>query len=89
MNQFVWENNLLHTLFVFSTHFSIIEFDAPSETITQQTSAMRKAIDNVKQLTMFLQVNYTLKIWNSPSIALLHNFLLNSNVLVFPESKGD
>lgn len=43
-------NSLILMLLVFSTHFRIIKIDVPSSTIIQQATAMREAIDIVKQL---------------------------------------
>ena len=88
INDSVGPNGLVPTLLVFDDHPRMIEIDASSPTITQQAIAIRKAIDKVKQLIMFPQVNNALNTKNGPLTALVHDLPLNSDVLVFWESKA-
>ena len=88
INNSVGPNGLVPTLLVFGAHPRMIEMDAPSPTITQRAIAMRKAMDEVKRLTTSRQVNDALNTRNGPSTASVHDLPLNSDVLVFRESKA-
>ena len=88
INDSVGPNGLVPTLLVFGAHPRMIEMDAPSPTITQRAIAMRKAMDEVKRLTTSRQVNDALNTRNGPSTASVHDLPLNSDVLVFRESKA-
>lgn len=88
INDSVGPNGLVPTLLVFGAYPRMTELDAPSPTITQRATAMKKAMEEVKKLTALRQINDALNMRNGPSTVSVHDLPLNSEVLVFREGNA-
>ena len=85
MNDTVSPNGLVPTLLVFGAYPRMVELDAPSPSITQRSTAMRRAMDELRKMTASRQVNDALNTRNGPFTTMLHDLPFNSPVLVFRE----
>lgn len=88
INDSVGPNGLVPTLLVFGAYPRMTELDAPSPSITQRATAMRKAMDEVKKITASRQIRDALNMGNGPSTTSLQDLPLNSPVLVFREDNA-
>ena len=84
-NNSVGSNRLVPTLLVFGAYFWMTEIDAPLSIITQYTTAMQKAIEEVRKLVASCQVHDALNTWNRPFTSIVYDLPLNSLVLVYRE----
>jgi hypothetical protein len=89
LNDSINFDDLIFTLFVFDAYFRMIEMNASSSTIIQRFIAMRKAMNEVRKLNVIRQLNDALNIRNDSSSILIHNLLLNSDVLVYREKNNN
>lgn len=75
-------DGLVPTLLVYGTYPRMSEFDAPSTTVTQRTTALRKAIEEINSVKAKRQIQDTLNKRNGPNVNNIHELTLNSPVLV-------
>jgi hypothetical protein len=85
VNDTAGPNGLVLTLLVFGAYPRISTLDPPAPTITQQATAVRKAMAEVAKIRAERQVNNALNQRNSPSVKAIHDLPLNSDVLVWRE----
>jgi hypothetical protein len=78
-------DDFIFTLLVFEAYFRMIEIIDFSSTIIQRLIAMRKTMNEVRQLIVTRQLNDALNIRNDSFSILIHNLSLNSDVLVYRE----
>jgi hypothetical protein len=78
-------NSLVLTLLVFGAYSRISTLDPLTLTITQQATAVRKAITEVAKIRAERQVNNALNQRNSLSVKAIHDLPLNLDVLVWQE----
>jgi hypothetical protein len=82
VNNTAGPDSLVPTLLVFGAYPRISTLNPPASTITQQATAVRKAIAEVAKIRAKRQVNNALNQSNSPSVKAIHDLPLNSDVLV-------
>ena len=58
------------------------ELDPPAPSIIQRAAAIKKAIEEILKIRAKKQVNNILNQRNSPSITIIHDLPLNSDILV-------
>ncbi len=75
-------DGLVLTLLVFSTYLRMTKLDPLALSITARMTAVHKAMAKITKLQAYKSVNDALHYWNRPDTALLHDLLLNSEVLV-------
>ena len=85
LNDSAGSNGLVPTLLMFGAYSRMTETDAPSPTITQRATVMRKVMNEIRRLHASRQVNDALNTRNGPSIISIHDLPINSPVLVFRE----
>jgi hypothetical protein len=83
LNDSAGPDGLIPTLLV----SRMIETDAPPASITQRAAAMQKAMEEVKKLRAKRQINDALHMRNGPKVDAVHDFPLNSEVLVWREGQ--
>ena len=76
-------NELMFTLFVFDVYFCMIELNAFFSILTQRAAAMRKIINEIKRLIVSRQMSDVFNTRNEFSTIAIHDFSLNSSVLMF------
>ena len=76
-------NELMFTLFVFDVYFCMIELNAFFFILTQRTAAMRKIINEIKRFIVLRQMNDVFNTRNEFLTIAIHDFLLNSSILMF------
>ena len=76
-------NELMFTLFVFDVYFRIIELNAFFFILTQRTTAMRKIMNEIKRFIVSRQINDVFNTRNEFSTIAIHDFSLNSSILMF------
>ena len=75
-------NRLVLTLLVFSAFPWMSELDPPALLIIQHTAAVKKVINEIKELCAKMQVQKVLNYWNGPLITVIYDLLINSKVLI-------
>ena len=85
VNDTTGPDGLVPTLLVYSTLPRIVEYDTPLLSITQHSTALKKAISEIQKLRVKRLVTETLNARNGLSIIDIHNLVLNSNILVWRE----
>ena len=85
INDSVGPNGLVPTLLVFGAYPRITNLDAPSLTVTQRATAVKKAIEEIRKLYTKRQVTDALSIQNGPRIDAIYDLPPNSQVLVWRE----
>ena len=83
INDLIDFNELMFTLFVFDVYFRMIELNAPFSILTQRAAAMRKIMNEIKHFIVSRQMSDVLNIRNEFSTIAIHDFSLNSSVLMF------
>ena len=76
-------NELMFTLFVFDVYFRMIELNAFFFILTQRAAAMRKIMNEIKRFIVSRQMNDVFNTRNEFSTIAIHDFSLNSSVLMF------
>ena len=89
INDLIDFNELMFTLFVFDVYFRMIELNASSSILTQRTAAMRKIMNEIKRLIVLRQMNDAFNTRNEFSTIAIHDFSLNSSVLMFRKNVAD
>jgi hypothetical protein len=89
INDSIELDDLIFILLVFEVYLRMIEINASSFTITQQTIAMRKAMKEVQKFIATRQMNDALNTGNDFVTILIHELSLNSSVLMFREDKDN
>ncbi len=82
VNDTTGPDSLVLTLLVFSAYLRMTKLDPLALLITARVTAVRKAMAEITKLRACKSVNDALYHWNGPDTALLHDLLLNSEVLV-------
>jgi hypothetical protein len=85
INDTAGPDGLVPTLLVYSALPRIVEYDTPSPTVTQRSTALKKAMSEIQKLQAKRQVDDTLNTRNGPSITDIHDLTLNSDILVWRE----
>ncbi len=85
VNDTTGPDSLVPTLLVFSAYPHIAKLDPPTPSITERAMAIRKAMAEITKLQAYKSVNNALRHRNGPDMTLLHDLLLNSEVLVWQE----
>ena len=75
-------NGLVPTLLVYGAYLRINKLDPFAPSIMDRVAAIRKAMAEIVKLWAKQTVNNALYHRNRPNITLVHNLLLNSEVLV-------
>ena len=78
-------NELMFTLFVFDVYFRMIELNAFFFILTQRAAAMRKIMNEIKRFIVSRQMSDVFNTRNEFSTIAIHDFSLNSSVLMFRE----
>ena len=76
-------NELMFTLFVFNFYFRMIELNAFFFILTQRAAAMRKIMNEIKRFIVSRQMNDVFNTRNEFSTIAIHDFSLNSSILMF------
>jgi hypothetical protein len=85
VNDTAGPDGLVLTLLVFGAYPRISTLDPPAPTITQQATAVRKAMAEIAKIRAEKQVNNALNQRNGLSVEAIHNLPLNSDVLIWQE----
>jgi hypothetical protein len=85
INDTAGPDGLVPTLLVYGALPRMVEYDAPSPTVTQRSAALRKAMAEIQKLRAKRQVTDALNTRNGPSTTDIHDLTLNSDVLVWRE----
>lgn len=88
VNNTAGPDGLVPTLLVFGAYPRMHAMDPPSPTIIQRAAAIEKAMKEVRTLYAERQVNDALNTRNGPMVSVLHDLLLNSDVLVWREGNA-
>ena len=88
INDTAGPDGIVPTLLVFGAYPRLVEGSAPSPTISQRALAMKKAMEEVRNLRAKRQVNDALQQRNGPLTESIMDLPVNSNVLVWRESPG-
>ena len=83
INDLIDFNELMFTLFVFNVYFRIIELNVFFFILTQRTTAMRKIMNKIKSFIVSRQINDVFNTRNEFSTIAIHDFSLNSSILMF------
>jgi len=75
-------NRLVPTLLVYRAYPRISNLGPPTPSITERAAIIRKAIAKIVKLQAKQTVNNALYYRNGPNTTLVHNFPLNSKVLI-------
>ena len=82
-------NELMFTLFVFDVYFCMIELNAFFFILTQRIIAMRKIMNKIKCFIVSRQINDVFNTRNEFSTIAIHDFSLNSSILMFRKNVTD
>ena len=82
INDSAGPDGLIPTLLVYGAYPRMSEFDAPSPTVTQRATAIKKAMAEIHKLRAKRQVANALNTRNGPNTDDIHRLELNSLVLV-------
>lgn len=82
VNETVDPSSLVFTLLVFSIYLRMHIFNSQAVSVSQQTVAIKHAIDEVWKIRAERQVSNALNTRNGLLINDLHDLLLNSNVVI-------
>ena len=86
VNNTTGPNRLVPTLLVYGAYPRMSNLDPPAPSITNRAAAIRKAMAEIVKLRAKQAVNSALHHRNGPDTTLVHNLLLNSEVLIWRES---
>jgi hypothetical protein len=85
INDTAGPNGLVPTLLVFGAYPRMAESDAPSPTVTQRASAIKRAMEAVRKLRAERQVADALNMRNGPNTSAIQDLPQGSLVLVWRE----
>jgi hypothetical protein len=85
INNIVSLNGLVLMLLVFGAYPQMSEFDPPAPSISQQATAIKRAMEEVSKIRAQKQVDDALNQRNGPSVTAIHDLPINSDVLVWRE----
>jgi hypothetical protein len=85
VNDTAGPDGLVPTLLVYGALPRMVEYDAPSPSVSQRSLALKKAMSEIQKLRAKRQVTDALNTRNGPSTANIHELALNSDVLVWRE----
>jgi hypothetical protein len=85
INDSAGPDGLVPTLLVFGAYPRMIESDAPSPTVAQRTTAIKKAMAEIHKLRAERQIADALNTRNGPMTNEVHSLLPSSPVLVWRE----
>ena len=86
INNTAGPDKLVPTLLVYRAYPRISNLDPPAPSVTDRAAIIRKAIAEIVKLRAKQTVNSALHHRNGPDTTLIHDLLLNSEVLVWRES---
>jgi hypothetical protein len=89
INDSAGPDSLVPTLLVFGAYLKIIESDAPSLTVAQKATAIKKAMAEIHKLRAKRQVANALNTRNRPMTNVIHSLLPSSPVLVWREGNTE
>jgi hypothetical protein len=89
LNDSIDSNDLISTLLVFDAYSRMIEINVSSSTIIQRFIAMRKAMNEIRKLSVTRQLNDALNTRKNSSSILIHNLSLNSDIFVCREKNDN
>jgi hypothetical protein len=81
-------NRLVPTLLVYGAYLRMTNLDPPAPSITDRATAIRKAMSKIAKLRAKQAINSALNHRNRPNTTLVHDLLLNSEVLVWRKSRN-
>ncbi|KAI1001498.1 hypothetical protein K3495_g6700 [Podosphaera aphanis] len=87
VNDTAGPNGIVPTLLVFGAYPRMTESDPPAPSIFQRAAAIKSAMKEVRIIHAKAQVQSALRMRNGPEISALKDLPLNSQVLVWRESK--
>jgi len=82
INDTAGPDGIIPILLVYGALPRISEYDPPLPLVAQRLNALRKAIEEIKRIRASHEVARALNARNRPSMADIHELLLNSEVLV-------
>jgi hypothetical protein len=82
INDTTGPNGLVPTLLVYSALPRIVKYNTLSPTITQRSTALKKAILEIQKLRAKRQVDNALNTRNGLSITNIHELILHLDILV-------
>ena len=85
INDSAGPDGLIPTLLVFGAYPRMSEHDAPTPTVSQRASAIKKAMAELQKIRAQHQVYGALNTRNGPGTTSIHGLTLNSDVLVWRE----
>jgi hypothetical protein len=88
INDSVGPDGLVPTLLVYGAFPRMTEYDPPSPSIAERATAIKKAIDEVQKQRAKRQVQDALRTRNGPNTTAIHDLKLNSDVLVWRDTKA-
>jgi hypothetical protein len=88
INDSMGPNGLIPTLLVYSAFPRMTEYDPLSPTIAERVTAVKKAIDKVQKECTKRQIQDALRARNGPDTTTIYNLKLNSEVLVWRDTKA-
>ena len=86
VNNTAGPNRLVLTLLVYRAYLRISKLDPSAPSVIDRAAIIRKAIAEIVKLRAKQTVNNALYYYNGPNMTPVHNFLLNSEVLVWHKS---
>ena len=88
VNDTTSSNGLVLILLVFGAYLRMHSIDLSAPTIIQRAAAIEKAIEQVRKIRAKNKMIYTLNTRNGPLVDLVHDLLLNFNILVLREGNA-
>jgi hypothetical protein len=85
INDLAGPDSLVPTLLVFRAYPKMVKSDAPSPTVAQRATAIKKAITKIHKLQAKRQITDALNTRNRPITNTVHSLLPSSPVLVWRE----
>ena len=82
VNDTTGPDGLVPTLLVYRAYPRISNLDPPAPSITEQATAIRKAITEIVKLRAKQAINNALHHHNGPNMTPVHDLLFNSEVLI-------
>ena len=85
LNDSIESNDLMSTLLIFGAYPRMIDSDASSSTINQRSTAIKRAMKEVRKIMASRTVSDALNIRNDSSSSTIHDLPINSRVLIYRE----
>lgn len=88
VNDTAGPNGLVPTLLVFGAYPRMHELDPPAASIIKRSTAIQKAMEEIRKVRAERQISDALNTRNGPIVNHLHDLPLNSDVLVYREGNA-